>query len=106
MIVDLRIYTCKPNRLATFVRIYEEKAWPLQQKYLGRCLGWYTTVEGPLNRVVHMWGFDDQADRERRRRAMAADPAWGGYLAAVAEADALVEMENRLLAPTAFSPVQ
>ena len=106
MIVDLRIYTCKPNKMAQFVKIYQELAWPLQQKYLGKCLGWYTTVEGPLNRVVHMWGYDSQADREARRKAMAGDPAWVAYIAAVAEADVLVEMENRILAPTPFSPVQ
>ena len=106
MIVDLRIYTCKPNKMAAFVKIYEDKAWPLQQKYLGNCLGWYTTVEGPLNRVVHMWGYADQGDREARRKAMAADPAWGEYLRAAADADVLVEMQNRILAPTSFSPVK
>lgn len=106
MIVDLRIYTCKPNRMAEFVKVYEELAWPLQQKYLGRCLGWYTTIEGALNSVVHMWGYESQADREARRNAMAADPAWGTYLAEVAKRDVLVKMENRLLRPTGFSPVQ
>jgi hypothetical protein len=71
MIVDLRIYTTLPNRLPEFVALYEEKAWPLQLRYLENCLGWYTTVEGELNTVVHMWGYADQGDRERRRAAMA-----------------------------------
>jgi len=106
MIVDLRIYTCKPNRMNEFVALYKEYAWPLQQKYLGRCLGWYTTVEGPLNRVVHIWGYEDQADREKRRNAMAADPAWGTYLKKAAELGVLDAMENRILRPTDFSPVQ
>jgi hypothetical protein len=104
MIVDLRIYTCRPNRMGEFVKLYEEKAWPLQKKYLGNCLGWYTTVEGPMNRVVHLWGYESQADREARRDAMAADPAWGVYLAEAAKRDLLVAMENRILKPTAFSP--
>lgn len=104
MIIDLRIYTTKPNRTADFVALYKELAWPLQQKYLGRCLGWTTTIEGQLNQVVHMWAYDSQADREARRGAMAADPAWGAYLAAAAKADILVHMENRLLRPTDFSP--
>jgi hypothetical protein len=106
MIVDLRIYTCRPNKLPEFVKLYEEKAWPLQKKYLGRCLGWYTTVEGALNTVVHMWGYDSQADREARRNAMAADPEWGAYLAEAGERGLLVAMENRILKPTAFSPMQ
>lgn len=106
MIVDLRIYTCRPNRAAEFLAIYQAKGWELQQRHLGRCLGWYTTIEGELNQVVHMWGYDSQADREARRTALAADPAWGAYLAAVAEADVLLSMGNRILKPTAFSPVQ
>jgi len=61
MIVDVRIYTTKPGRTAAFVALYKEHAWPLQQKYLGRCLGWYVTVEGELNTVVHLWAYDDVA---------------------------------------------
>ncbi len=105
MIVDLRIYTCRPNRTGEFVAIYKELGWPLQQQYLGRCLGWFTTQEGQLNQVVHLWGYDSQADREARRAALAADPAWSAYLARVAQADMLVSMENRILRPTDFSPV-
>ena len=56
MIVDLRIYTTLPGRLPEFVALYEAKAWPLQRKYLENCLGWYTTVVGELNPVVHVWG--------------------------------------------------
>ena len=97
VIIDLRIYTCLPNRMADFVRLYEEKAWPLQLKYLENCLGWYTTVEGELNTVVHLWGYTDQGDREKRRAAMAADPAWGAYLKAAAEGGMLIKMENRLV---------
>ncbi|MBR0646725.1 NIPSNAP family protein [Plastoroseomonas hellenica] len=102
MIVDVRIYTCVPNRLADFVKLYEEEAWPLQKKYLENCLGWYTTVEGSLNTVVHLWGYADQGDRERRRNAMAADPAWGAYLKKAAELGVLQKMENRITKPTAF----
>ena len=106
MIVDLRIYTCRPNRAAEFVALYEAHAWPLQQKHLGRCLGWFTTQEGQLNQVVHLWAYESQADREQRRNALAADPAWGEYLARVAQADVLIAMENRLLKPADFSPVR
>jgi hypothetical protein len=29
MIVDLRIYTCLPNKVADFVALYEKASWPL-----------------------------------------------------------------------------
>jgi hypothetical protein len=88
--------------MAEFVTLYRDHAWPLQQKYLGRCMGWYSTVEGTLNRVVHMWAYDDQGDRERRRAAMAADPAWQEYLKRAAEAGYLIAQENHILRPAPF----
>lgn len=106
MIADLRTYTCKPGRTGDFVSLYKELAWSLQQKYLGRCLGWFTSIEGGLNTVVHIWGFDSQADREAKRTAMAADPAFRIYLDALKAADVLISMENKIIIPTEFSPVQ
>ena len=55
---------------------------------------------------MHLWAYDSQADRETRRNAMAADPAWATYLAEVGKRDVLVKMENRIVRPTAFSPVK
>ncbi len=105
MIVDVRIYTTRPGRTAAFVALYKEYAWPLQQKHLGRCLGWYVTVEGELNTVVHLWAYEDQGDRAKRRAAMAADPEWKTYLDKSREADLLVSQQNRIAQPTDFSPV-
>ncbi len=106
MIVDLRTYTVIPGKLAEYVKLYQDHAWPLQQKYLGRCLGWYTVAEGGLNTVVHMWAYDSQADRETRREAMAKDPAWQEFIRLSAEKGYLQKQENTFLKPTSFSPVQ
>ena len=104
MIVDLRIYTARPGKLAAFVALYKEHAWPLQERYLGRCVGWYTTVEGALNQAIHLWAYDSQAERETRRAAMAADPAWVAYLKRSEDAGLLLAQENRILRPTDFAP--
>ena len=102
MIVDLRIYTVRPGQLESFVALYRDYAWPIQQKYLGRCLGWYTSVEGHLNQVVHLWAYDSQADREARRGKMATDADWRAYLKRSSDAGYLVAQENRFLKPTEF----
>jgi hypothetical protein len=106
MIVDLRTYTVKPFKMQAFLKLYEERGWPLQQKYLGTCLGYYTVTEGTLNTVVHMWRFDSQADREERRNAMAQDPEWQAFMRVSEEAGLLLEMKNTFLTPTSFSPQQ
>jgi hypothetical protein len=55
---------------------------------------------------VHIWAYEDQGDRERRRNAMAADSEWQKFLAEGARRDLLVKQENRILRPTDFSPVR
>lgn len=104
MIVEQRTYTLHPGKVPEMVRLYGEEGLPLQQKYLGRFLGYFTAETGNLNQVVFMWGFDSVDDRAARRARMAQDPAWQAYLKKVLPL--IVTQESRLLAPTAFSPIR
>jgi NIPSNAP len=54
--------------------------------------------------VVHLWAYQSQADREARRGALYANPAWQDYVREVMAMDFLVSCENKLLTPTWFSP--
>ncbi len=102
MIVDIRIYTCRPSRMPAWVELYKTDAWPLQKEYLGRCLGWYTSIEGKLHTIVHLWEYASQADREARRAAMYKDPRWKAFTEKSAKLGAMVAQENSILAPTDF----
>ncbi len=104
MIFELRTYTAKPGRTADFLQLYEAEALALQQQYLGGLVGFYTTEIGPLNQIVHLWRFDSLADRERRRAALDADPAWASYRAHYRELDAIQAQESKILKPASFSP--
>jgi hypothetical protein len=80
MIIDHRTYTLKPGCLAEYLRLYETEGYAIQTGHLGQPVGWYTSMDiGELNQVVHLWGYDDLADRAKRRGAMAADPKWRDY---------------------------
>lgn len=61
MIVELRTYTVKPLHTGDFLLLYEQAALPLQKKYLGHMIGFFVSELGPLNQVVHLWGFDSLA---------------------------------------------
>lgn len=104
MIVDLRTYTAKPGSLAAWLKFYEEKGWALQRKYLPKCLGFYMTEIGVLNRVVHLWEYQDIAERERSRGAMAADPAWPPFVGH--SATHFVAQENVVLKPVPYWPMK
>ena len=104
MVIDHRTYNVKPGKLHDFLKVYEAEGFPLQKKYLGHCVGWYFSNDiGALNQVVHMWAYQDLSDREERRNRLAADPAWGQYLAKAT--GYLDSMENKILRPTPFFTV-
>ena len=105
MIVDLRTYTMVPGRLGAWLKLYEAEALPIQTRHLGRPIGVFTTEIGTLNQVVLLWGYQDQADRERRRGALEADPDWIAYRKKSAEAGNVQHQENKLIRSTAFSPL-
>jgi hypothetical protein len=105
VIVDLRIYTIKPSGIPTWLAYYKDHGWPLQQEHLQNCLGWFSVKEGRQDQLIHLWAYQDQADRERRRDALYADPRWQAYVRGVWEMDLMVSLENRFLTPTDFSPL-
>jgi hypothetical protein len=102
MYFDHRTYTTKPNRLGKFLETYERLALPLQRKYLGEPYGFFTSHIGELNRVVHLWQYDNLADRDQRRDAMEADSEWQAYRRIALQEDTLENMENQILKPVSF----
>ena len=101
MIVDHRTYTVIPGKLPGFLKLYAEKAYPLQSKYLGHPVGWYVSMDiGELNQVVHMWQYKDLQDRAERRAKLAGDPGWQEYLSE--GLPMMQKMENKILVSAPF----
>jgi len=105
MIFDLRIYTCHPGKMADWLKLYQEKGFPIQVKHLGKPVFFATTEVGTLNQVVHCWPFQSMADREQRRAAMDADPGWAEYRKASAQAGYIARQEDSILKSVSFSPL-
>jgi hypothetical protein len=96
-IVDHRIYTIRPRCMAAFLEAFEQLAMPILRRHLGTPLGFYVSSIGPLNQVVHLWGYDSLADFERRSAARDADPDFAAYLQATR--DLVVAQETRIIKP-------
>lgn len=105
MIFDLRIYTLHHSKIAAYLRMYEQYAYPTQIKYLGKPVLYGVTEVGTLNQAVHVWGYESQADRESKRNAMFADPVWQEFMGKNAELGAHIHQESRILKSTSFSPL-
>ncbi|MBI2316349.1 MAG: NIPSNAP family protein [Betaproteobacteria bacterium] len=100
MIVEERIYQLKIGKAAEYLKVYEQEGMAIQRPILGNLLGYYSTEIGALNVVVHLWGYEDLAERARRRAQLQADASWRAFLPKLA---ALIErQENRILVPAPF----
>jgi NIPSNAP len=104
MIVEMRTYTTQAGKVPAFTKAYQELGEHIQVPILGGLIGAFTTEIGPLNQVIHLWGYEDLADRAKRRGELAANPDWGKY---IKEAVPLLDqMENKILVPLSWSPVK
>lgn len=103
-IVDLRTYTIRLRKMAEFLDVFDRLAMPVQLKYLGPPIGIFTSAVGPLNQVVHLWGFRDMGEFETRHTARDNDPDWPAYLQA---SEHLIDaQENRLIRRAALRSLE
>jgi len=98
---DYHVYTGKLNEL---VRLYADEGIAIQQELLGNLIGVFTTDVGELSTYTSLWGYDSYAERERRRAELQADEAWKDFLSRLQPL--LHTQQNRILIPTAFSPIK
>jgi hypothetical protein len=104
MIVEERCYTVKPGTVHFYYEDYNPRGLKIQTRILGNLIGYFHTEIGEINQIVHWWGYDSLAERERRRALLAADPEWQEYLKQ--SPDIIVKMESRVLVPAPFSPIR
>ena len=102
----MRTYTLRPGTMRAHLQLYEQHGFAVQKRHLGEPFAYLTTEVGDVNSYVHMWLYEDVADRARRRAAMQADPAWAAYLKISGEAGYLLKQENRLMIPASFAPIK
>lgn len=94
-LVDHRIYTIQPRKMGEFIEVFDRLAMPLLLETLGHPLGFWTSLVGPQNQFVHLWGYENLAEYEQRCRARDTHPDFPKYLAA--SGHLIVSQETRLI---------
>ena len=105
MLFDHRTYKIKPGHVTAHLDIYEKHGFEAQTRHLGKPLLYMMGESGEVNTVVHVWAYEDAADRMKRRAAMMADPQWRVYLGHLNESGLLLDQRTNLMVPAKFAPV-
>jgi hypothetical protein len=97
---ELRVYQLHPGKVPAYGEVMRE-ALPIREKHSSP-VGYWLVEIGPLNTVVHLWGYRDLAHRAEVRKALAADTTWQtavGRLVPLLRAQA-----STILVPARHSP--
>ena len=104
MIVEQRDYHVFTGKLNELVRLYADEGIAIQQEILGGLVGVFTTDVGVLSTYTSLWRYENFGEREERRKRLQADERWQQFLAKIQPL--IHTQQNRILVPTAFSPLQ
>ena len=102
-IYELRTYTLHVGKMAEAVGLYESIGWPALSKIEGgRLVGYFTGDIGAMNQIIHVWRFEDDADR---RDFWAQVFSNEGFMAFAARFRPLVlEQQNKLMMSAPWGP--
>ena len=60
--------------------LYEQYGLAAQTRHIGKPVAYMFAESGDVNTIVHMWAYENAADRDAKRAEMMADPEWQVYL--------------------------
>lgn len=101
-IYELRTYTVIVGRMAEVVELYRTEGWPAASKYGDKCVGYFTGDIGAMNQLVHLWKFDDDADRRAHWKRVFADEEFMAFARKLRPM--LLSQENKLLMSAPWGP--
>ncbi len=104
---EMRTYTYAPGELPNIIKAYEQ-ALPARLQFGPLCAVWYSEIGG-LNKFVQIWPYATLDARMDTRKKTQAAGVWPPSV--VAKREGLAEfrlqvMENKILMPSSFSPLQ
>lgn len=101
-IYELRTYDVVVGKMAEAVKLYKTEGWPALEKHPKKLVGYFTGDVGALNQLVHLWKFDDDADRRAFWSGVFADEAFMAFAAKLRPL--LAHQSNKLMLNAPWGP--
>jgi hypothetical protein len=95
MIYEMRTYDIKPRSLPEVEKRFGE-AYEKRKKYSELAAFWHTEI-GPLNQIIHVWGYKDLEERGRVREAAVKEGAWPPKIS-----EFIVSQQSAIMIPFSF----
>ncbi len=79
---------------------------PRSRDICGAPIAYMYAESGDVNTLVHLWAYEDAADRAAAPRRHVKDPEWQVYVQKLNESGYLVEQKTSLMIPAKFCPIK
>ena len=100
---ELRTYTLQVGKLSEAFQLYKELGWPaLEVSYADKLVGYFTSDVGTLNQLIHLWKFDDDADRRNHWQTLFKDQQFMAFAAKIRPL--ILKQEVQLLHAAPWGP--
>ena len=78
---EMRTYNVYVGRMAEVVKLYGDEGWPALENggFSAKLVGYFTSDVGTLHQLVHLWKFDDDADRRNHWGTLFRDDAFMSF---------------------------
>lgn len=101
-IYELRTYDVVVGKMAEAIALYNTEGWPAIQRHPERLVGYFTGDVGAINQIIHLWKFEDDADRRAFWAGVFADEAFMDFARKLRPL--LLSQNNKLMLASPWGP--
>lgn len=103
-IYEMRTYTLRVGAMGEAVKLYSEFGYPALEKggQHKKLIGYFQADTGMINQLVHLWKFDDDADRRAHWARLYEDDDFMAFAAQFRPL--LMTQENQLMLEAPWGP--
>ena len=108
MIYEYRTYEVVPGRMGDLLKRFREHTLRLFDKHDMKVIAFFTPIIGEAtNHLTYILAFENLAHRETAWKNFMQDDEWQSvYEKSNSKGQIVVKVENKIFAPTDFSPLQ
>ena len=101
-IYEVRTYQAIVGKMPQIVELYKTEGWPALEKHPKRLIGYFTGDIGAMHQLIHLWKFEDDADRRTFWNGVFADEAFMAFAGKLRPL--LLSQENKLMLSAPWGP--
>lgn len=101
-IYELRTYDVVVGKMAEAIALYNTEGWPAIQRHPERLVGYFIGDVGAINQIIHLWKFEDDADRRAFWAGVFADEAFMDFARKLRPL--LLSQNNKLMLASPWGP--